>query len=162
MCRVRPQPIDNADIIGTEAVQGLLGDHRFESVASDMRALLPFRDLADGEIVDFLWRIGLERLGSRPNILSVEHPKELVIDAHLALKEGVIVARRWPDSFFDLLDGLTTKWPKHKVVSSATKWSGNFESGHGLEIESAIEKWRKSAIVGGGPDNDGQLPRKSG
>jgi len=63
------------------------------------------------------------------NILSVEHPRELVIDPHLALKEAVTVTREWPKAFTDLLDRLAARWNARNVFVSAMKWTGGFEPG---------------------------------
>ena len=155
MNRASPRLIDADDLDGLRGVHGLLGDDRFSGDADKARRLRPFVQMTDGEIVDFLWRIGLESRGGRPNILSVEHPREHVVDAHLALKEGLAVARSWPDAFTAMLTGLIPKWKAARVYRVSMPWAENLEAGPHNPVADVIQKWRNSATSNHGPGIDG-------
>ena len=86
------EDVSEGDVRATRAVYGLLKDERFAADVKRVRALPPFRDLADSYIVEFLYRLGLEAIGARPKIFSTEQTGELAWSAHLALNRGLEAA----------------------------------------------------------------------
>jgi hypothetical protein len=94
------------DIEGAKAVAGLLGDKEFSGEAARARALPPHEGLEDGEVVDFLYRLGLESVGGRKKIFSVEDVGELAWTAHALFNHGIDVSRRWPTAFCEILDAM--------------------------------------------------------
>ena len=97
-CRARSE----ADLHGTKAAHGLLSDDRFREQAGYVLSLEPFRDLAPGKIVEFLFRIGRELVSTRPQAFSLEQPGELAWKAHIALNRGLELSERWPAAFHEI------------------------------------------------------------
>jgi hypothetical protein len=136
----RTSPVDRADLIGTEAIHGLLGDGRFSDEAASVRGMPPFADMSDAEIVDFLWRLGLELLGPRKKAFSVEQPNELAADAHVALTRAVHAMRIWPDGFRQAIDLMLDRWGRTGTKDALRRWREKLDDGHGAVIAEVATK----------------------
>lgn len=143
--------VSEADVRATRAVHGLLGEERYAADAEKVRALPPFRDLADNHIVEFLYRLGLEAIGSRPKIFSTEQTGELAWSAHLALNRGLEVAEQWPDGFFEALDNMrrrsasTVAASLRRYVWPVERWLDRLPGGMGRVIRAAVDDYKAAA-----------------
>ena len=155
---MRSNAVSDADALGTKVVYGLLGDERFVADGNYARALPPFQDLRDGDIVEFLYRLGLEALGGRPKIFSLEQPGELAYHAHRALTLGLEAAERWPGFFYEILDGMrrrsasTVKAGLRKYVLPIERWLDGLPEDRGGEIRGALLTYRDAAQALAGSD----------
>lgn len=116
---------------GTKAVFGLLGDRRFEIEAASVRSMQPFVDLDGPQIVDFLYRLGLERMADRGRIFSLERVGELAWDAHVAFNLAIEAVQPWPQGFHAVLEEFCRRNESEPTGSrratrggSITKWVG--------------------------------------
>ncbi len=137
---LQTRPLSVTEIGGSATIQGLLGDSRFEAQAVAVRCQPHLSDMTDGEIVEFLWRLGLELIGPRPKIFSVEHPGNLVLDAHIALKEALGAIHRWPDGFSEAADIMIERWGRLRTISAFRRWRDTLQQGHGQAIVDTITK----------------------
>ena len=115
-------PVSDEDVRGTRTVYGLLGDERFRAEADHARNLVPFRDLRDGDIVEFLYRLGLEALGGRSKIFSIEQPGDLAYEAHRALTLGLMAAEQWPRGFYEILDSMHRRSASTTMAGLGSMW----------------------------------------
>lgn len=143
--------VSEADVRATRAVHGLLKDERYAADAEKVRALPPFRDLADNYIVEFLYRFGLEVIGSRPKIFSTEQTGEIAWSAHLALNRGLEVAEHWPDGFFGALDNMRRRSASRVAASlrryvwPTERWLDRLPVGTGHMIRAAVDDYKAAA-----------------
>ena len=152
--------VPETDVRATRAVYGLLREERFATDAERVRALSPFGDLADNYIVEFLYRLGLEVIGSRPKVFSTEQTGELAWSAHLALNGGLEAAERWPGGFFEVLDNMRRRSPStvaaslRRSVWPVERWLDKLPTGMGHVIRAAVGDYKAAAIgqVGGAMD----------
>lgn len=141
--------VSGTDARGTKAVYGLLGDARFTKEADQTRTLTPFRDLRDGKIVEFLFRIGLELLAPRSKLFSMEQPNELAWEAHIALTRGLEVAENWPVAFFAVLDDMAARVPDTparsllRSVGTVDRWLAGLRVEEGTAVRIAAADYRK-------------------
>jgi len=151
-------PVSEDDGRGTRTVHGLLGDERFRTEADYARSLPPFRDLRDGDIVEFLYRLDLEALGGRSKIFSTEQPGDLAYEAHRALTLGLTAAEprecphcRWPGEFYKILDSMrrrsasTTLAGLRKYVTPVERWLDQLPDDHGGVLREAVRSYRQAA-----------------
>jgi hypothetical protein len=141
-------PVDRGLMRATRMVYGLLGDARFGSDAAEVRGLPPFTDISDNQIIEFLFRGGLEMMGARLKIFSMEHPGEHAWNAHRALAHGLAAAEDWPQGFFNILDTMrrrsadTYAVGMRKNVIPVERWLARMGPGRGLVIRSAVDEYR--------------------
>jgi hypothetical protein len=145
--RIRAPDVPSEDAEATKAAFGLLGDDRFATEASRARALVPFADLEDGEIVEFVFRLGLEVLGPRNQIFSVEKLYEAAWQAHIAFKLGFGAVESWPDGFHAVLDTMcrrSANYPagRWKWLRPVERWVARLPTGRGLAIREAVEEYK--------------------
>ena len=144
-------PVSEEDVRGTRTVHGLLGDERFRAEADHARGLAPFRDLRDGDIAEFLYRLGLEVQGGRSKIFSTEQPGDLAYEAHRALTLGLLAAERWPGGFYEVLDSMrrrsasTTLAGLRKYVAPVERWLDRLPDDHGGVLREAVRAYRQAA-----------------
>lgn len=136
-----------ADIEAVRAVAGLLGDEEFTHDAEQVRGLLPCQDLDDGEVVDFIFRLGLERMGGQSKLFSIEQIGEMAWQAHAAFTVGLAAARDWPDGLAQVLEGIVARTnlptPRSAAHRSVARWLDDLSDGHGQVIRAALEDWRQ-------------------
>lgn len=143
--------VSEQDARGTRTVYGLLGDERFRAEADHARSLAPFRDLRDGDIVEVLYRLGLEALGDRSKIFSTEQPGDLAYEAHRALMLGLSAAEQWPGGFYGVLDSMrrrsasTTLAGLRKYVAPVERWLDQLPDDHGGVLREAVRAYRQVA-----------------
>ncbi len=153
LTRIGALPITSGDIEGAKAVAGLLGDEGFSGEAARVRALPPHQGLGDGEIVDWVYRLGLEPLrsgasreGGRKKIFSVEDVGELAWTAHEMFNHGIAASSRWPAAFYEILDAMAARIPRRApraaAVAAVLRWLDDLEPGHGVAIRAAVDDYR--------------------
>ncbi len=150
--------VSESDVRATRAIHGLLRDERFAADAERVRALPPFRDLADNYIVEFLFRLGLEVIGARPKLFSTEQAGELAWSAHLALNRGLEAAERWPSGFFGVLNNMrrrsasTVAASLRRYVWPIERWLDKLPVGMGVVIREEVNTYKaaatEAAIIG--------------
>ena len=164
LTRMAAAPVSAEDARGTRTVYGLLGDGRFKADADRARGLEPFRDVGDGSIVDFIYRIGLEFLAGRGKVFSAEHPRELAWEAHVALTRGLEVAEGWPDAFFAAMDMMRRRAPAYWAASllqssgAVERWLARLPDASGLVIRAACNEYRDRVIAGDAPPGLERVP----
>jgi len=152
LTRVPSSSITEDDARGTETVFGLLGDMRFAGQAAHARTLAPFRDLQDRWIVEFLFRAGLEIIGARPKLFSMEQPNELAWEAHIALTRGLDVAEAWPEAFIAMMDRMRQRRTDFQTltlkfsVGAVERWLARLPPDQGLEIRRVAEEYRRGFV----------------
>lgn len=130
------------------AAFGLLGDVRFAEQATKVRGLSALADLDPAETVDFLFRLGLERMGNRAKIFSVENPGEVADKAHIALNRALEALEPWPDAFFGVLADMRSRWGTTATASmrlcagAVERWLDGLPEGHGQVIRNAVSEYR--------------------
>ena len=132
-------PLPPDVLAGTALVHGLLGDPRYAAEADTFRALPTMSDLSDGETVEFLWRLGLELIGPRPKIFSVQQPNELAADAHMALLAAQ-KAVETPGGIEDALDMMVARWSAKRAERAFGRWRSGLADRHGLVVAGIFEK----------------------
>ena len=143
--------VSEEDARGTRTVHGLLGDERFRAEVDHVRRLAPFLDLRDGDITEFLYRLGLEVMGGRSKIFSTEQPGDLAYEAHRALTLGLTAAERWPGGFYEVLDSMrrrsasTTLAGLRKYVAPVERWLDQLPDDHGGVLREAVRAYRQAA-----------------
>ena len=153
LTRMPANPVPDEDVRGTRTVHGLLGDERFQAEADHARSLEPFRDLGNSDIVEFLYRLGLETLGGRSKIFSLEQAGELAYQAHRALTLGLAAAQRWPDGFYEILDGMrrrsasTTSAGLRKYVVPVERWLDQLPEERGGALKEAVRVYQRAATT---------------
>lgn len=158
LARMPANPVPDEDVRGTRTVHGLLSprkalpcgvDERFLVEADHARSLEPFRDLRDSDIVEFLYRLGLEALGGRSKIFSLEQAGELAYEAHRALTLGLAAAERWPNGFYETLDDMrrrsasTTSAGLRKCVAPVERWLDQLPERRGGVLREAVQDYRR-------------------
>ncbi|MBI5162837.1 MAG: TniQ family protein [Magnetospirillum sp.] len=135
------QRVPAEQVQATKVIYGLLGEERFREEAERAKSMPPFADLAAEEIVDFMWRFGMEVVGTRPKIFSVEQPGEYAWEAHLALAAGLSAVESWPDGFHEVLEKMRGQWGKVKARTAVRRWLATLPMGHGGELTRALDSW---------------------
>ncbi len=133
----------------TAAVYGLLGERSFKPQADLMRAMPPFRNLAGSDIADFLFRLGLERLGRRKKVFSTENVGEFAWEAHIALRLGLEAVQDWPDGLEREIDNMRERWggdgakSLFRCAGAIEFWLSRLQPGScGTAIKAAIIDYR--------------------
>lgn len=154
----------------TGAVFGLLGDPDFQSEAAQVQAMPPFQDLLGSDITEFLFRLGLERLGRhRKKAFSTDHLGELAWEAHVALRLGLeAVATAWPESFLQEIDAMRDRWGGNtritlfRCVGAIEFWLSHLQEGsHGTAIAASLIAYRRrDALRRGLPEPPPAVRRK--
>lgn len=146
LTRIGAPSVGAGDIEGAKAAAGLLGDEEFSGEAARVRALPPHEGLEDGEIVDFLYRLGLESVGGRKKIFSVEDVGELAWTAHELLNHGIAASSQWPAAFYAILDAMAARIPRRApraaAVTAVLRWLDGLEPGRGVAIRAAVDDYR--------------------
>ncbi len=136
------------DIGATAAVYGLMGDPRFQAEADQVRALTPFRDLAGANIAEFLYRLGLERMGRLNKYFSSENPGELVWEAHVAMRRGLKAVTPWPSAFHRVIDKMRLRSDvlpgksMRMAAGAVERWQAGLPEGQGTEILRVVQEYR--------------------
>lgn len=152
LTRVRPVPVPADELRGARAVAGLLGDEQFAGEAAQVKALPPHADLDDGEIVDFLYRVGIERVGGggRSKVFSVENLGELAWSAHELFNVGLGASEEWPTAFYDALDAIAARinrrGPRWVARMAVVRWLDGLHDGHGAAIRAAVAEYREGRL----------------
>ncbi len=145
---MEPTLVEAADVEATAAVYGLFGDPRFQRGADGLRGLAPLADLQPADIAEFLFRLGLERMGRDKKVFSSESPGELAWAAHIALRRGVEALDPWPDVFHQTLDGMRERWGSTAQASlrlcagAVERWGAGLPSECGRRIMHAVTEYR--------------------
>lgn len=151
LTQMRSAVVSKEDARGTRTVYGLLGDERFRAEADHARSLIPFSDMRNSDIVEFLYRLGLEALGGRSKVFSLEQAGDLAYQAHRALTLGLAVAERWPGTFYEILDSMrrrsasTTLAGLRKYVGPVERWLDQLPEYHGGALQEAVRVYRQAA-----------------
>lgn len=136
------------DIGATAAVYGLMGDLRFQAEADQVRSLPSFRDLAGANIAEFLYRLGLERMGRQNKYFSSENPGDLVWEAHIAMRRGLEAMTPWPSAFHRVIDemrqrsNLSPAMSRRRAVGAVERWQAGLPEGQGTEILWAVREYQ--------------------
>jgi hypothetical protein len=131
-------------LAATMGVHGLLDDERYAGDADRLRCRPPFVDMAPEHIVEFLWRLGLGVVGTRPKFFSVEHPGEADLIAHVALQAALDATDNWPDGFYLALEQTRQQWGPSaenvpaRLVSAINRWLSSLPPGSGRELQRAL------------------------
>jgi hypothetical protein len=155
LSEIRAQRVTDDALAGTEAFYGLLDDVRFSEEAARVRRMPPFSDLGDAEILDFLYRFGAETLGRRKKIFSHEGTHDIAVEGHLALTGGLAALDPWPDAFDVALAGFCARGPfpigqaVKKWLGPMYRWLDALPTGHGVEIEDALDEFRRQRGLSG-------------
>ena len=145
---VEPAPVAPQDTEPTAAVFGLFGDVRFQKEAAAVRNILPLSDLRGEEVAEFLFRLGLERMGRVKKVFSSEDLGELAWQAHVVLRRGLEALEPWPDGFHRTLDDMRLRWGRDPVMSlrictvGVERWLGGQPEGNGKHIREAVDAYR--------------------
>jgi hypothetical protein len=145
---VVPESVAAEDVVPTAAVFGLFGDARFLEEAAALRSVRPLSDLGAADMVEFLFRLGLERMGRVRKVFSSENPGELAWEAHIVLRRGLEALEPWPDEFHRTLDDMRGRWgtgPRISMMMCAgavERWLGNLPDDDGQHIRAAVESYR--------------------
>lgn len=151
LTQMSANPVPDQDVRGTRTVYGLLGDERFGAEAEHVRSLVPLSGLRDGDVVEFLYRLGLEALGGRSKVFSLEQPGELAYQAHRALTLGLTAAERWPEGFYEILDSMrrrsasTTSAGLRRYVGPVERWLEQLPEHGGETLREAVRAYRHGA-----------------
>lgn len=146
---MKAAPVAAHEIGGARAVAGLLGDEKYGEEAAQVRALPPHLDLDDGEIIDFLYRVGIERVGGggRTKVFSVEDLGKLAWSAHELFSMGLSACEDWPTAFYEVLDAIASRisrsGPRRVVVMAVVRWLDGLQDGHGAAIRAAVAAYRQ-------------------
>lgn len=149
LTRMSAEVITDAEARGTKAVHGLLGDPAFAPEADAVTLLAPFQDLDEGEIVDFLCRVGLPSLPGRKKQFSMNCPGKFSSRFHIALNAGLELAEHWPQAFYGLLDTIRSHSSIDKRVNlygsagAVERWLAKLPEGSGSAIASATKEYRR-------------------
>ena len=149
------------DLEATAAVHGLLGDARFAAEADRVRAMAPFHGLMGADIAEFLFRIGLERMGRRRKVFSSEDPGDLAWEAHVALRFGLETVSDWPGGFHRALDEMRERWPRagrslSTCAGAVEFWLAGLQEGSAApEIAAAVADYRALDAVRRGMEPPG-------
>lgn len=136
------------DISATAAVYGLMGDPRFQAEADQVRTLPPFRDLTGANIAEFLYRLGLERMGRLNKYFSSENPGELAWEAHVVMRRGLEASAPWPSAFHRAIDQMRERSNSSSAMSmrmaagAVERWQAGLPEGQGVEILRAVQEYR--------------------
>lgn len=158
--RMSTPQVDHADARGTRVVYGLLGDGRFSADANHARKLASFADLDASDIIQFLYRVGLQTVAPERAVFSVRDAGELTRDAHVVLTRALAVAEEWPTAFFRMLDDLRRPHPEGTAFAlrmSAGRvedWLDGLRPGTGCAIRAAVTDYRRRMTE----RDDGQVP----
>jgi hypothetical protein len=122
---------------------------RFQAEADRVQAMPPFQDLVGSDIPDFLFRLGLERLGRRRKAFSTEHTGELAWEAHVALRLGLEAVEDWPEGFHREIDNMRERWggdarmSLFRCVGAVEFWVDRLQEGsQGAAITAAVADYR--------------------
>ncbi len=146
--RMQAEALSDADLRGTRAVYGLLGDSNFAAEAAHVQGFEPFRDLAPGKVVEFLFRIGLELVAPRSKVFSMDQTGELAWEAHVALSRGLALAEAWPGAFLETLAIMkeraagTPGFGLRQSVGPVERWLDRLPPGSGTAIREACAEFR--------------------
>jgi hypothetical protein len=146
------ETVPAAGLLATAAVYGLLGGERHAADATAVGDLIPFRDLAPAEIVEFLYRMGLDIVSPRGKLFSLEWVGEHGSVSHEALTQGLEVARDWPRAFHRAIDKRRDTWGPTAVAARLTciaavqRWLTELPDGHGLLIGQSLDDYRESSL----------------
>lgn len=150
-------PVPESDVTPTAGIYGVFGDARFEMQAAELRNVLPLSDLKPGDLADFVFRLGLERMGRRKKIFSAENPGELVWEAHVVLRRGLEAFSPWPDEFLCTLDEMRGRWGSTPelsvilVVGAVERWLTTLPDDTGRHIRQVVESYRETCRNGKRP-----------
>ncbi len=145
---VEPEPVAPRDTEPTAAVFGLFGDVRFQGEAAAVRDILPLSDVRGEEVAEFLFRLGLERMGRVKKVFSSEDLGELAWQAHVVLRRGLEALEPWPDGFYRTLDDMRGRWGTNPAMSlrictaGVERWLESQPDGDGKHIREAVENYR--------------------
>jgi len=145
---VEPEHVAPEDVEPTAAVFGLFGDVRFLEEAATLRTVRPLSDLKGADLAEFLFRLGLERMGRIRKVFSSEDPGELAWEAHIALRHGLEALEPWPDEFHRTLDDMRGRWGRNPRISmlmcagAVERWLAELPDGGGQHIREAVESYR--------------------
>ena len=139
-------------LAATKAVLGLLGNPRHAAEAEVVASLPPFQDLSRVEIVEFLFRMGLDIRSPRGKLFSIEWVGDHLRTAHEALASGLEVGRNWPSAFHQAIDqrrrswGPTSEGARRRCISAIRRWVDNLPEGHGRAIATCLDDYGVSSL----------------
>jgi hypothetical protein len=148
LTRMQAEPLTEAEIRGTKAIYGLLGHEAFRDEAGHVRSLIPFRDMTDAAIVDFLCRIGMTLISGGELNFTLARSGEYLWQFHEALTRGLELAEEWPDAFFEILDRATRWTGKYRYAPTAGlftaigRWLDEFPRGQGVVMREVLLEYR--------------------
>jgi hypothetical protein len=142
--------VSDIDAETTGAVYGLLGDPHFQAAADRMRAMPPFQGLLGSDIAEFLFRLGVERLGGGRKAFATENLGELAWEAHVALRLGLEAVVDWPVAFMREIDAMRDRRGGNanltllRCVGNIEYWLSHLQKGsRGLAIAAAVAEYRR-------------------
>ena len=144
---MRTSSVPPDDVRGTKAVLGLLRDPRFTNEGAEAASLVPFLGMEPSQILDFLFRFGIDVLGHRPKRFSMDYPHELACQFHLALNAGLAAAEGWPGIFEAALEEIQGTGPWKLTPSLAQsagnvrRWAAALPGSVGATIVDTCEDW---------------------
>lgn len=151
--RIWAAPVTPEQADATACLQGLLGDPRFPEEAAGVRALPPFRNMAPAHIIEFLVRLGLDAVATRPRryFFGFENMGDVEVPPHEALARSVAAVRDWPTGFYAELDHMRRRHVRdiraatQKVTEGIVRWATPLPNGGGKEIMHAVTEYRRAA-----------------
>ena len=110
----------------------------------------PFQGLLGSDIAEFLFRLGVERLGGGRKAFATENVGELAWEAHVALRLGLEAVADWPVTFMREIDAMRDRRGGNanltllRCVGNIEYWLSHLQKGsRGLAIEVAVEEYRR-------------------
>jgi hypothetical protein len=105
--------------------------------------------MVGSDIADFIFRLGLERLGRGHKAFSTEHLGELAWEAHVALRLGLEAVQDWPGGLEREIDNMRERWGGSSMKSlfrcagAIEFWLGRLQEGSdGTAIKAAMADYR--------------------
>ena len=140
--------VPDEELVATAAVHGLLGDARFREQARQARRLEPFADLAPGDIVEFIARMGVDPTAPASGSFSLKAKGKLGDMAHLTLRFGLQVALGWPEAFHRALADMHDLQSRQgsdepRVAIHVGRWLDKLAPGQGQAIRAQLQVFSK-------------------
>lgn len=140
-----------SELPATRAVLGLLGDDGYTDEGKQVRSLLPFRDLTPVEVIEFIFRMGLDIRSPRGKFFSLEWIGDHGSTANEALTLGLKVALSWPSGFHLAIDERRRGWgptPEAALtmcLQAIRRWLKSLPDGHGRVIAASLADYRAAS-----------------
>ncbi|MBC9176207.1 TniQ family protein [Pseudoroseomonas ludipueritiae] len=150
--RIRAAPVTLEQAHATACVQGMLGDPRFASEGAEALARPPFQNMTPGRAVEFLVRLGLDAVATRPRRqpFAFERLGDYDVPPHESLARALAAVGNWPTGFPAVLDHLRRHHvtdvgeATRRVTTPVVRWVTHVSGGGGKEIRRAVAEYRRA------------------